>query len=64
MAGLDAALRQILLDVPEAEGEPEVKPNGQPDDMRRKPVALEADWLHGHSSVLAKFCPETQRAWS
>jgi hypothetical protein len=49
IARLAAALRQHLLDIPEAEGEPEVEPNGQPDDIRRKPVALEGDWLHWHS---------------
>jgi hypothetical protein len=35
---------------------------GQPDDIRRKPVALEGDWLHWHSSVRGGFCPETEKA--
>ena len=29
---------------------------------RRKPVALEADRRHGHSSV-GQFCSETENAW-
>ena len=42
----------------------EGKLTGQPDDVRRKPVALEGDRRHGHSSVRGQFWPETENAWS
>ena len=42
----------------------EVKLTGQPDDVRRKPVVLEGDWLHWHSPVRGRFWPEKQQAWS
>ena len=43
--------------MPEAEGELEVEPDGLPDYIRRKHVALEGDRLHGHSSVRGAILP-------
>jgi hypothetical protein len=51
LSGVDAALRQHLLDIADAEGEPDAGLNGQPEDARPKTEAPEGDWLHGHSSV-------------
>ena len=50
--------------MPEAEGELEVEPDGLPDYIRRKHVALEGDRLHGHSSVRGRSWPEREKAWS
>jgi hypothetical protein len=36
---LDAALGQEFLDIPEAQGEAKIEPDGVPDDGRREPVA-------------------------
>jgi hypothetical protein len=41
VANLDPALRQLLLNVPKTEAEPEVQPKGVTDHARRKPVAPE-----------------------
>jgi hypothetical protein len=45
-ADLDAALGEQLLDVPDAEREPEVELHRISDHVRREPVALERDPLH------------------
>jgi len=55
VADLDAALRQHLLDIPHAEGESEVESDGQPDDVRRKSVAIEGDRRHARPSTLSKL---------
>ena len=34
--------------------------NGQPDDVRRKPMALEGDWPHAHSSVGRAILPRNR----
>jgi hypothetical protein len=38
---LDASFRQELLDVPVGQGEPQVPPDGQGDDLGREPIAGE-----------------------
>jgi len=48
VADVDAALGQHFLDIAKAEGEPEVEPNGLPDDIRRESMPFEADWLQRH----------------
>jgi hypothetical protein len=40
VADLDPALRQRILDVPDAEREPEIQPDGVADNGRCEPVAL------------------------
>ena len=40
-----------FLHIPKAQGEPEIEPNGQTDDVGREPMALEGDWLHGHFPI-------------
>ena len=57
VAGLYASLGQHLLHIPKAEGEPEIEPNGQPDHVGRKPMAVERDWLHGHSPIWVPTMP-------
>ena len=42
----DAAFRQQILDVAEAQGKPDVKPNRLLDDFGREPVPLVAYFLH------------------
>src|ERR1035437_4986208 len=44
-ADLDAALREQLLHVPDAEREPEIEPDRVPDDVRREAVTLKGDRL-------------------
>ena len=58
---LDATLRLHLLDIPDAEGEAEVEPSGQPDDVPRKPVKLEGDRRHEHPSVGRASLPCNRR---
>ena len=43
-AGLDPALRHQLLDVADAQREPEIPAYRQQDHRRREPVTLEIDW--------------------
>ena len=43
----NAALRQQILDVAEAQREPEIEPDRLLDDLGRKPVAGVADFGHG-----------------
>ena len=42
----DAAFRQQILDVAEAEREPEIQPNRPLNDLRRKPATGIADFIH------------------
>jgi hypothetical protein len=63
VAGLNTAPGHHLLDIPKAEGEPEVEPNGQTDDVGREPMALEGDWLHGHSPFGDLQYPEPEKVW-
>ena len=44
-ADLDPALGEQLLDVPDAEREPELQPGGVPDHVRREAVTLERNRL-------------------
>ena len=48
---------QHFLHIPKAQGEPEIEPNGQPDHVEREPMALEGDWLHGHSPIWGPTMP-------
>src|SRR5215207_9218167 len=46
VGGLDAPLRQKLLDIAVAQREPEIEPGGMPDDLGRELVAGIGDGLH------------------
>jgi hypothetical protein len=41
IADLDTPRGQHFFDFAKAQGEPEIKPHGMPDDVGRKPVPLE-----------------------
>jgi hypothetical protein len=43
---LDAAFRQEIFDITEAEGEPKIKPDCPADHIGWKSMALEGDWFH------------------
>jgi hypothetical protein len=43
---LDATLREQILHIPQAQGEPEVEPDGVADHLRREAVALIRDGRH------------------
>ena len=47
IANRQSALSQEVLDIPVAQGEPEVEPNSVSDDVRWKSVAGIGDGLHG-----------------
>jgi hypothetical protein len=57
VAGFDATLRQHLLDIPQAEGEPEVDLYDQADEVRREPVSLEGDRLYAQTSAGRAILP-------
>ena len=62
VADVDAALGQHFLDIAKAEGEPEVEPDGLPNDVGREPVALERDCLHGHSPIWGPMLPQSEES--
>ena len=47
IAHRQSALSQEILDIPVAQGEPEVEPDSVPDDVWRKSVAGIGNGLHG-----------------
>jgi hypothetical protein len=46
IANRQSALRQEILDIPVAQGKPEIKPDSAPDDIRRKSVTSIEGGLH------------------
>jgi hypothetical protein len=51
IADNEATLRQEVLNIAVAQSEPEIEPDGMPDDVRRKSMPSIGNWLHG-SAVL------------
>jgi hypothetical protein len=56
----DAALRKKVLDIPEADRESQIQPDGVLDDSRRKPVAAVAEYLH--RQMLPAVMPSAKEA--
>jgi hypothetical protein len=61
IADRDAAFRQQIFDVAEAQGEPEIEPDRLMDDLRWEPISTVADFLHSLGYLPARAAASPRR---